>query len=223
MRPDRQRRILAAAVVSVAVHVALLVALVLHAPRLRVYEQPSGPPQAIIPVLILPRAPPPVAGSGAKPAPIRLHRRAQRFAPQDLPVAPLVAPVEEAPARPAPATGPRTVTGPPAPTPGEVNAQRALRAMVGCANPSLLTRAEREKCEERLAAGARDAPYLGTGVDRDKARSLEAAAARKEADVRYRNAAPTPNAAPGRAGAGASAEELGRQLGNDRPKAVQPI
>ena len=65
---------------SVAVHAVLLTAVALHAPRLKVPPEEPGLPEAVIPVLILPRAPPPTAAPGARPTPIRLHRRPQRFA-----------------------------------------------------------------------------------------------------------------------------------------------
>ena len=63
----------------------------------------------MIPVLILPRTPPPNATPGAKPSPIRLHRRPQRFADEPPPIAPLVTPTETRTAeeRAAAAPGPR--------------------------------------------------------------------------------------------------------------------
>src|SRR4051812_44301564 len=97
---------------SLAVHAAILTVLALHAPRLRVPHEASGPPEAVIPVLIMPRPPPPAAAPGARPQPIRLPRRPQRFVPEETPVAPIVAPSVETKAPAPSAAGPRTLTLP---------------------------------------------------------------------------------------------------------------
>jgi hypothetical protein len=225
MRPVRRRRTLsAAAVLSVVVHLGLIAALATYAPRLIVPREPAGPPQAVIPVLIMPRAPPPVAGGPARPTAIRLHRRAQRFAPAESPIPPLVVP--EAPAeKTAPAPAPRAVTAPSTPDPLATNARQALRGVVGCANADALglSREEREKCNDKLGAGARQAAFPGLGLEPDKAGDLARAGARKEADYRFKRAPPSPNSAPGAGRAGVSAEELGKSLGNDRPTATVPF
>src|SRR5689334_14154664 len=105
LRPNRRRRQVEAAVLSTVAHVALVVALVLHAPRLRTPPPERGPPEAVIPVLILPRTPPQAAASGPRPSPIRLHQRSLRSPEEDdeTPVAPLVVPVPAAPPPPPPA------------------------------------------------------------------------------------------------------------------------
>jgi hypothetical protein len=228
-RPSRKYAIVAA---SVAVHAVLLTAAALHAPRLQAPIEDAGPPEAVIPVLILPRVPPTNAAPGAKPTPIRLHRRPQPFADKASPVAPLVAPVEAAkPAqeRAAPAPGPRALTLPSQEDAFAANARNALRSRLNC-DDSNLTRAEREGCLDRFGAAGRSAPVLGLGVDRDKASALEAAARRKEQDYGYkRSAAPTGSGAastgrnagaierPGdpNKGMGASSDDLGRMTGND--------
>lgn len=205
-----------AVALSAAAHVVVLAALALHVPRLKTPEVRSGPPEPIIPVLILPRVPPPEAGG--PPAPIRLHRRVLRHAPADLPVAPLIAPEPEPERRPErPAQPAQAVT----PDPLAQNARQALRGLVGCANPAQLSREEREKCEEQLARGARQADFPGLGLEDEKGSALARAAARKEADVRYRNAPPPANRSRG--GPGQSAEEMGRALGNDRPSLKVPF
>ena len=225
MRATRRSRNGLIVAASVAVHAALLTLLALHAPRLRIPHEVAGPPEAVIPVLIMPRTPPPAAAPGTqpKPQPIRLHRRPQRFAPEDTDVKPLVAPTVEAkPTAPA-APGPRTIT---LPSQNEdavaVNARKALRGKLGCANANLLnlSRAEREKCEEELAAGATQSDYLGTGVDADKAGGLAAAARRKEADFKFKRT--TPQAAPG-GRIGSTATDLGKSLGNDNPTLKVPF
>lgn len=189
--PSKGRTYNAVAISAVA-HVVVLAALALHVPRLKTPEIRSGPPEPIIPVLILPRVPPPEAGG--PPAPIRLHRRVLRHAPADLPVAPLIAPEPEPDRRPEPPAQPaQAVT----PDPLAQNARQALRGLVGCANPAQLSREEREKCEDQLARGAREAPFTGLGLDEDTNSELGRAAARREADFRYKRGQESRPRAPG--------------------------
>jgi hypothetical protein len=216
---------------SLAVHAAVIAVLWLQAPRLRVPVSELGPPEAIIPVLIMPRAPPPAAAPGTKPAPIRLHRRPQRFALEPLPIKPLAAPETPQAPKAASAPGPRTLTLPSSEDPIAANARKALRGRLGCSSANLmnLSRAEREACENGLAAGGREAPFPGLGVDRDKARTLDAAAARREADYNYKRSI-KPSAPAGASlpwdtnrGPEGQAETLGKSIGNDRPKATVPF
>lgn len=224
------------AAASLAAHAILLAALAVYAPRLRVPEWQSGPPQAIIPVLIMPHTPPAAAETGAKPAPIRLHRRPQRFTEQPPPVKPLVAPQDET-KRAAPGPGPKAVTLPGVSDAVAANARNALRSRLGCANPDAagLTQAEREACDKRFAAGAKSADFLGLGVEADKAGDLAAAAAQKDRDYKYRRATGAPgtvgagpsataNAPGGRVNLpGASAADIGASVGSDRPTATVPF
>jgi hypothetical protein len=237
MRATRRRRNGAIVAASLAVHAAILIVVALQAPRLKIPRLASGPPEAVIPVLIMPRTPPPSAAPGAQPQPIRLHRRPQPFAPSETDVKPLVAPALEAKGPPPAATsGPKTVTGPTPEDAVAANARQALRGKLGCANASLLglSRAEREACDDQLGAGARQADYLGTGVDADKAKGLAAAARRKEADYSYMRTTPTagggagPSAKGNAAGRennlpGSTAESLGRITGSDKPTAKIPF
>ena len=185
MTTARRRRTISAIALSAVVHAAVLTVLWVQRPSLPADLEPAGPPEAIIPVLILPRAPPPAAGAAA-PAPIRLHRRSQRFAAEPPPIAPL--PVPEPKAAPPPAQAPAPPSPlPPPPLTREV--RTALRlGPVGCANADALnlSRAEREACEEKFAAGARDAPYIAPPLAASKRAELQAAAARKDALMRAR-------------------------------------
>jgi hypothetical protein len=170
----------------------------------------------------MPRTPPPAAQPGAKPTPVQLHRRPQRFADDELPIKPLIAPAPEPTVeRPAPAPGPRTLTLPGQDDALAANARKALRGRLGCANAGALglSRAEREACEDQLATGQADFP--GLGVDANKASGLAAAAARRERDYKYLRAAPPPawNAAP----AGASARDLGKIVGSDNVEKKVPF
>lgn len=176
MATGRRRLGATAVVVSIAVHAVVLVLLARHAPTLFVPRELAGPPEPIIPVIIMPRAPPPVPGSGSKPEPIRLHRRQLRPQAEPPPMAPLVLPskAEAAPPpRPGPAARRATVQPSPAARLGEV-----LRASsIGCANPSTLSPAERERCDERLGRGAKDAPVIPAPIDPAKRARYDAARA----------------------------------------------
>lgn len=186
MAGPTRRRTFVATVVSAALHVAVLMVLALNAPPLRIPPMTSGPPEPVIPVIILPRHPPPSAGQ-APPAPIRLHRRPQRFAPDTLPLAPLPAPPQTPAADAGNAKGPAIVRHPaPLPEGPKDQLRAALRAGdVGCANMDAvgMSRAEREACEERLGRGAKDAPFIhpGFGMSRAKKAEFDAAASARDA------------------------------------------
>lgn len=202
-RRSRKRYGIVAA--SVAAHAVVLGLIALHAPRLHAPPAPpSGPPEPIIPVLIMPRAIPPAAEGGSAPAELRLHRRRTRFSDEELPVAPLIAPTESRPAeRPADSAGPRTLPLPRYEDTLADNARKALRGRLNC-DSATLTRAEREGCEDRFASGGRDAPFQGLGLDRDRDRELGAAASKREQAFRYRRSDPA--ASPLQPGVGWAAQ-----------------
>jgi hypothetical protein len=181
----RGRRIGAVAI-SAAAHAVILTAIALHAPRLVMPQQDVGPPVPIIPLLLAPRTPP--GPSGRKPAPIRLHRRPQRFAGPE-PTTTLPAPRTEGAATARP--GPVAMHPAPLPEGPKADIRASLRkSPVGCANADSvgLTRAERDLCDEALGKGAKTAIFPGLGLAADKQAAFDAAAARKEADRRYREA-----------------------------------
>lgn len=199
MRTATRRRSTMAVAASLIAHIAVFAVLWMQRPVLVIPEEQAGPPEPVIPVLLMPRTPPVGAAHGA-PAQIRLHQRIRRLEDRDLPVAPLVLP--PAPSPPLPAPGPVTVRAPSeSAEPQQANVQGALRGLLGCANPNLasLSLAQRAKCEERLAAGAKDQPFLGLGVNADKQRLLDIAGARREAEYKYKRSPPI--FAPGVAGA----------------------
>ncbi|MBS0331754.1 MAG: hypothetical protein JSS35_03225 [Proteobacteria bacterium] len=216
MQTARSRRAKGWAIAaSVAAHLAVLTAAVLQHPVLPPPVWEGGPPEPIIPVLLMPRTPPPAAGRAAPIQPIRLHRRPQPFAPT--PVAPLPVPAEAQKPAAGPSTEPKAAPAfHPAPLPegpkGDVKS--ALRqSYVGCANPLAtgLNRAERDACDEKFGKGAKDAEFTGLGLAADKQRALDAVAAQKERQLRERNAPPggnTTEARPGR-----SAESMADSLG----------
>jgi hypothetical protein len=184
----RRRRTTSAVALSLIAHLAVLTVLVLHTPVLRIPEESSGPPEPIIPILILPRVPPPPEGQATRPAPVRLHRRPLRHMQTPLPIEPLPAPPEvSAP----PPKGPVRATPAPLPEGPRAEARTALRhGLVGCANPDAanLSAAERELCNEQFGKNAKTAPFLGLGLRPDKQETFDKAAAAKEADRRYRGA-----------------------------------
>jgi len=171
MPPAKRRRTTRAVAASTLAHAALLTLALLEHPTLtRPVEQPNGPPEAIIPVLLLPHAPR-EAGAAASADQVRLHRRGQR--PDDetsLPVTPL--PVARAPERapaealPSPQSLAAAAEAPTATEPAP-DLRAALRhGAAGCANAAAvgMTRAERERCDDQLAAGAANAPVLGIAL-----------------------------------------------------------
>lgn len=213
MQTATRRRTTWAVAASLIAHIAVLTLVARQHPMLVIPHELAGPPEPIIPILLTPRAP--AAAAHGVPAEIRLHRRAQRTPPNELPVAPLVTPTAPPPA-PAP-PGPVTVRANPGPTVAEAqqaNVRGALQGLVGCADPDAarLSRAQRARCEERLAAGAKDTAFLGLGVSNDKQRLMDAAGAKKEADARYRRA-PMPAGSITAPAFGASAEDMANSMG----------
>ncbi|MDE2485840.1 MAG: hypothetical protein KGO51_00430 [Alphaproteobacteria bacterium] len=193
MRARRRGRTIGAVAISAALHAVILAALALYVPRLVIPEGESGPPQPIIPVLLVPRTPP--AHAGGKPEPVRLHRRPQPFAAP--PAEPLTVRPNRATKPPKP--GPVTLHPAPLPEGPKADIRETLRiSPVGCANPDAvqLTKAERAACDEQLGKGAPTAPFLGLGLDRAKQIALDHAAARQEADRRYRDAPALPATDP---------------------------
>jgi hypothetical protein len=235
-RTPRGRRVGIVAA-SVAAHALVLTLVWIQAPRLKVPPPVSGPPEAIIPVLLIPRAPPPAtAPPGSKPTPIRLHRRPQPFADQEPPVPPLIVPTQEQapPPKPPPSPQIRPTIGP---TPDDTiaqNARRALRRQLDCDSPTL-TRAEREGCLERFGERFREQPFQGLGLDRGKGSELERAARRREQDYSYKRSAPGGVGVSGTGrnagaierpgapnmGMGATSEDLGRTTGNDERRTLK--
>ena len=196
MMTATRRRTTWAAAASIIAHLAVVIVVLLQRPTLPLPEQERGPPEAIIPILIMPRTPPPAAGRLAQPSPIRLHRRPQRFVPPEVPTAPIAPPTPPAPTTAAP--GPRAPPAlHPAPEPegpkGDV--RTALRqGAPGCSNPDAvgLTIAERDKCNEKFGKGAKDAAFAGLGLPPDKAAAFDRAVEHRDACRNYRAGGPQP-------------------------------
>ena len=165
---------------SVAAHLAVLAVVALQRPTLTAPVEPAGPPQAIIPVLLMPRTPPAAAArGGARPAPVRLHQRSLRNLPAEPPVPPVILPAAKPTAAPAPADIPAQTRAPAAPPSPSADAVRAtLRTTLGC-NAATLSRDERTRCQERLGRGAHDDPFLAAPISGDKRAAYDAAGAAK--------------------------------------------
>lgn len=198
--PKATRRLNAIAIgLSVAAHAVVLSVLALHAPKLMRPHEEAGPPEPVIPVLIMPRAPPAPPGA-EKPAPIRLHRRQLRPGAPPPPVEPLVTPPTIATPRPAPGRP----AGPPRytvqPSPGSQLSTTLRNSLVGCANPNLLSRSERERCQENLGRGVVEIPALPPVGDP----ALDRAAAAREAARRGREGGVPPGVTGGLGDSGSS-------------------
>jgi hypothetical protein len=199
MQTVRRRRSSWAVTASVAAHLGVLIAVLSQRPTLRIPVEPGGPPEAIIPLLILPRTPPPLAGDGAKPAPIQLHRRQQRHLPEAPPVAPLIAPTVTPSETPAPTLAPAAARPSPQPAPPADAVRATLRTTLGCTEARMagLTFEDRASCLERLGRGAREAAYLPPALTAEKRAFLEQAGAAKLAQkAAAERAAPSARTAP---------------------------
>lgn len=119
----------------------------------------------------------------------QLRPRPSRLRPDDLSVAPLFAPQASPPAPPAPT--------PPSLTP---DLSAALRRGLGCAHITTLSPEERDRCLERLGAGADKVVPLPLGTPVGKQRDFDAVAAHKAACRKYREGMPPGLQAAGEAG-----------------------
>jgi hypothetical protein len=174
LRRTNRTRLGAALAVCLLAHLGLVVLLAREHPVLK--SRPLGP--AMFEVTVVPMFfPEPVRSPKPRPL-LRVRRAHDAASPPGLP--PLLVP-DLTPGPPPLPLGP-----PPHLTP-ELGA--TLRRALGCTNiasPSL-SQAERDNCLARLGAGARSAPYIPSGLNRDKQDLLDRAAAAKEAYRRYRD------------------------------------
>jgi hypothetical protein len=127
-------------------------------------------PEDVFAVTVLPRYLTPKEQVRRAPTLVKIHKSERRPETQDVP--PLILP---------PAL-PQATSQPGAPPSGITPEQlgQALRnGGVGCNPPGLpgLSREAREICEARLAAGARNAGYLGNGIAKDKQAAFDQVAA----------------------------------------------
>ncbi|WP_304188268.1 hypothetical protein, partial [Phenylobacterium aquaticum] len=183
MAHSDRRRIMTVVAASAAFHLGLLGLLALQRPNLR--ERALAP--ALLDVTLAPfyLIEPEAKGRRTR-APLKTH--GSRPLEAALPVAPIYA--APADTRPNQAVAP----GPVAPASLTPGAQTPLglvlrRGGVGCETPNLpgMTQADRDRCLERLGAGARLAAFKGLGLAKDKQAWLDGQAAAKDRYIKYRN------------------------------------
>jgi hypothetical protein len=166
MQTAKRRRTTWAIAASALAHVAVLILALLQRPTLpSPADEAAGPPEAIIPILLLPRTPPLAAAGAPQPSAVRLHRRPQRPDDTALPVAPL--PAAAAPTRPSEPTPLSETAAPTAPASGPPgpDLRLALRhGLAGCANTANMSHAERERCDEQLGRGVASATYMPAAI-----------------------------------------------------------
>ncbi len=207
----RQRAVKAAILAASAAGHALVLAVIgLHAPRL--HERPfvDEPPEMVIDLF---RPPPPprtqqpdtATAPTPRASPVRPRAVVAPVPPAvlPLPLAPVPAPAPPSPAPRAGGGSGGAVAGQGAGPPGG-DLRGALRgSSVGCANRTAvgLNRREVEGCDERLGAGAKDAPFIDAPMDGAKRAGFDARAARLRRDREWRErpmpAGIDPKAGPG--------------------------
>lgn len=195
-RPGRRIGIVAG---SVALHLALAAALAVNVPRFVTYVPPPVYEVTVTPLYLPPEKAPRLPRQRLASRPLVPRMRAKPDEP--LPVAPLVTPA--APARNAPGAFSVSPDERPAPKPpGAADQVREIlrNSLAGCANADsvIFSKRERGGCDERFGSGAKDAPFIEPPMSRDKRRAFDAAAARKEAYVKYKES----NLPPGLEGGG---------------------
>ena len=182
MAAARRSRLYALLGLSLLAHGVVLAVLGLREPKLNLAPAPPVMEVQVVPYYVLstPRAPEAERLPPLVERPIRPRRTLRPD--ETSPVAPLVTP------RAPPASGPWTLepAEPGAPAPPADLRQALRRGAAGCANLALLSREEREACEERLGAGAKDAPFFQPPMDPRKRQAFDEAAAKKEAYQRYK-------------------------------------
>lgn len=164
-------------------HVVALGVLALQHPELRQASTPPVMDVQIVPYYIPPRNES-VLGRGPPLVERPIRPRRTLRPDETMPIAPLVTP--NAPTR---RQGPWAVSPPVAgaSAPPSPDLRQALRkGTFGCSSPALLSREEREACQERLGAGAKDTPFIAPPMDPRKRQAFNEAAAKKEAYQRYK-------------------------------------
>ena len=196
MRTARHRRTTWAIAVSALAHLGVVVAALLqHSTLPPQAPDLAGPPEALIPVLILPRSAL-AANRTPRLGDLQLHRRAQQVAANaGASETARVAPAQATPVEP-PSSSTFAAQGQPA-TQGAPGAdlRAALRhGALGCANLAAvgMTRAERAVCEDQLGHGAGQAPVLAVSLEPRIRAYYDAVALAKAPDR-----SPMPARAPG--------------------------
>jgi hypothetical protein len=204
MQTVRRRRAAWTLAASVLGHLAVVAVALLQHSTLPAPRDDGGAPEAIIPVLILPRAQA-AAGGPALPGEIRLHHREPRLPESLLPLAPLrsraatgvgTPSLRQPPPAAVPSETPSTAAPGEAPPAPDLTA--ALRhGVIGCVNAAALgmSREDRTRCNEQLGSGAANAPLLQLQLAPRMRAYYDAVAKAKAPDKPW-----TPNRAPSAVG-----------------------
>lgn len=181
MRPADRRRLMIVLAASGIAHLGMFALLAVNRPQLQPSQAPPIFAVEVVPFIMPPRLEQQVSAQTVTNRPLRPRRTLRPD--ETTTVAPLVTP--NAP-RPGEGVGAGLAPSPTQPgPPGDL--QTALRrGAVGCANPTLLNKVEREACLEKLGAGAKDAPFIPPPIAKDKLRSFEEKTAAQEAMRVYR-------------------------------------
>lgn len=211
MSAVRRERALKAAVLagSAAGHALVFALIGLNVPQVR-ERVVAETEQAMIIDLFRPPPPPRARRADAPAAPkpqvsaVR-PRTVTAPAPSAVPPLPMAAvpgPVTPAPAPKTGAGSGGTVPGPGQDLPGGDLRQALRGSTVGCANRGAvgLNRREVDRCDERLGAGAAQAPWIAAPMDATKRSAFDAEARRKEIIRQRKAAAPPVGVTQGNAG-----------------------
>jgi hypothetical protein len=171
MRAAKRHRTIWPIAASALAHVAMLAVILVQSHALLMPADRSEADDTVIRVQLVPR--PQSAAVRSPPAPGAI--RARRPALQPSEAAPPIAPLSATPA-------------PEGPNPAGAAAGADLRAalrhgLAGCANAGAgLTRAERERCDERLGRNMAQAPFLGAPLEPKVRAYYDAVALAKQRD-----------------------------------------
>ncbi len=181
MRPADRRRLTIVLAASGIAHLGMFALLAVNRPQLAQSQAPPIFEVEVVPFVMPPRQDHAAPAQTLASRPLRPRRTLRPD--ETTPVAPLVTPN-------APRAGedmePSLTPSPAAPgLPADL--RNALkRSAVGCANPTLLSKVERETCLEKLGAGAKDAPFIPPPIAKDKLRGFEEKTAAQEQMRIYR-------------------------------------
>lgn len=182
MRSADRRRLMIVLAISGIAHLGVLALLALNRPESIAVATPPIFQVEVVPFVLPTRREEAAPAQSVASRPLRPRRTLRPD--ETTTVAPLVtrdAPPAGETARLLPAPSPSGPDGAPA------DVRNALRrGAVGCANPTLLSKAEREGCLEKLGAGAKDAPFIPPPIAKDKLRAFDEKVAAQEQTRIYR-------------------------------------
>lgn len=175
MRPADRRRLTIVLAASGIAHLGMFALLAVNRPQLELNQAPPIFDVEVVPFIMPPRQDHAAPAQALASRPLRPRRMLRPD--EATTVAPLVTP--NAP-KAGEAFGPGLAPSPASPGPPTDLRNALRRGGVGCANPTLLSKVEREACLEKLGAGAKDAPFIPPPIAKDKLRGFEEKTAAQE-------------------------------------------